>query len=160
MRRLSRNLLFCTSLLLPVWTFALPEDRDQPIQLEADSASFDQRSGVSEYSGHVAVSQGTMHLAADKATIIFDDNGVFQRMEASGNPTRFRYKPDHDKAQIDGVGAKIEYNVSEAKVKVSGGAQFTQGDAVFKGNRIVYDLTTDVVTADGKIIFIIPPNNK
>lgn len=163
MHRLSRSLFFCTCLVLPVLAVALPEDRDQPIQLESDSASFDQRSGISEYNGNVEVSQGTMYLAADNAKVYFDDNGTFQRMEATGNPTRFRYKPNHNEPQIDGTGAKIEYNVIKAEVVVSGGAKFTKGKDQFSGNQIVYDLTTDVVSAkrgEKRVKFIIHPQKK
>ena len=136
---------------------ALPEDREQPIHLQADQASFDQRTGVSVYQGHVEVSQGTMYLAADKATVYFDENGVFQRMEAVGSPTQFRYQPSRKKPRIDGVGDRIEYDAVKAKVWVSGNAKFSQGDDTFSGKEIEYDLTTDVVSAKGGITFKIQP---
>ncbi|MEZ5594195.1 MAG: lipopolysaccharide transport periplasmic protein LptA [Gammaproteobacteria bacterium] len=150
---------------LPLQLSALPEDRQQPIHLQANKASFDQRSGVSIYEGQVEVTQGTMYLAADKATVYFDQNGVFQRMVAVGGPTRFRYQPARNKPNIDGVGDRIEYNAVTAQVVVTGNARFTQGGDKFQGHRIEYDLTSDVVSATGKsdsgrVEFTIQPRNK
>ena len=136
--------------LYPAFSNALPEDREQPINLQADQASFDQRTGVSVYQGRVEVSQGTMYLAADKATVYFDQDGVFQRMEAVGSPTRFRYQPSRKKPRINGVGDKIEYDAVKAKVFVSGNAKFTQGSDSFTGSKIEYDLTSDVVSASSQ----------
>lgn len=148
MQRLN-TFLYCL-ILLPVLAFALPEDRKQPINLQANEASFDQRTGVSIYQGQVEVSQGSMKLAADKATIYFNQDGVFQRMEAVGKPTRFSYQPSRKKPPIDGVGDRIEYNAVTAKVVVSGNAKFTQGGDSFSGSQIEYDLNTDVVSANSK----------
>jgi lipopolysaccharide export system protein LptA len=84
--------LLLLGLLLSAQSYALPEDREKPINLEADSASFDQNTGVSIYQGNVVVTQGTMYLAADKATVYLQ-GGEFQKMEAVGKPTQFRYQP-------------------------------------------------------------------
>jgi lipopolysaccharide export system protein LptA len=82
-------------------------------------------------------------------------------MEAVGKPTQFRYQPTVDKPRIDGIGNTIQYNAITAKVIVTGDAKFTQGGDVFTGQRIEYDLTSDVVRADGgekgRIQFIIQP---
>ena len=139
---------------------ALPEDREQPIQIEADSAELDQNAGVITYTGNVVVVQGTMRLAADTGKIFLEE-GEFQRMEATGSPTTFRYKPDVDKEVIDGEGRRVEYNVETGKVTVTDNARFTQGQDVFTGDFIEYDLATDIIRADskdgGRIRLVIQP---
>ncbi len=140
---------------------ALPEDRDQPIQLEASRGQLDQKSGVSVYEGNVVISQGSMRLTADTATIHVKDGG-FQRMEATGNPATLRYKPAVDKPEIQGTSRRVEYDVASAKVTMSGGARLTQGRDVFTGERVEYDLKNDVVRArgagaNGRIQFTIQP---
>lgn len=136
---------------------ALPEDREQPITLEADSAQYDHVTGKSTYTGNVIVTQGTMRLDADSATVVFE-NGDILRMEATGKPTKFHYQATHDKPPIDGVGHKIVYNVPKATVVVTGKASFTQGGDRFNGERIEYDLNKDLVKANGgRIKFIIQP---
>ncbi len=147
--------------LLAATASGLPEDREQPIRLQANRASFDQRTGVSTYEGNVEVSQGTMYLGAEQAVVIFDADGRFQRMEATGQPARFRYQPSIDKPRIDGTGQRVEYDAAAARVVVSGNAHFVQGGDEFTGERIVYDLDRDQVNASGppggRIEFIIQP---
>ncbi|MDX1604830.1 MAG: lipopolysaccharide transport periplasmic protein LptA [Candidatus Competibacterales bacterium] len=162
MHRLHPSLL-ALALLVPDLVPALPGDREQPIRLQADQASFEQRTGVSIYEGNVEVSQGSMYLSADKATLFFDDVGQFQRMEAVGSPSIFRYRPSANKPRIDGTGRRIEYNAVSATVVVSGDARFVQGGDRFSGERIEYDLERDVVkaagTQDERIEFIIQPRS-
>jgi lipopolysaccharide export system protein LptA len=140
---------------------ALPEDRTQPIQLEANRGQLDQKTGVSVYEGNVVISQGSMRLTADTATIHVRDGG-FQRMEATGNPATLRYQPAVDKPEIRGTSRRVEYDVASARVTMSGGARLTQGRDTFTGDRIEYDLREDVVRArgagaNGRIQFTIQP---
>ncbi len=161
MKRL--NLKLALILLLPALALALPEDRDQPINLEADQAQLDQKTGTSIYEGNVIVTQGSMRLTADTAKIYVTE-GTFQRMEATGKPSSFRYKPSVDKEEINGVGEQVEYDVTTAKIIVTTNARFTQGGDVFTGHRVEYDLSTDVVKANskegGRINFTIQPKPK
>ncbi|MDQ5911129.1 MAG: lipopolysaccharide export system protein LptA [Pseudomonadota bacterium] len=147
--------------LIPLLAAALPEDRNQPIQLEARSGEINQQTGVSVYKGNVVISQGSMRLNADIATIHVKD-GSFQRMEATGNPVNLRYQPTADKPEILGTSQRVEYDVVSAKVVMSGNARLTQGQDVFTGDRVEYDLKSDVVRArgagdNGRIQFTIQP---
>jgi len=102
-----------------------------------------------------------MRLTADTATIHTKDGG-FQRMEATGKPVTLRYRPTADKPEIQGVSPRVEYDVVSAKVIMSGGARLTQGQDVFTGDRVEYDLKDGVVRArgagkQGRIQFTIQP---
>lgn len=150
--------------LAPTLAIALPEDRNQPIQLEASRGQIDQKTGVSIYEGNVVISQGSMRLTADTATIHVKD-GNFQRMEATGKPATLRYRPAMDKPEIQGVSPRVEYDVASAKVVMSGGARLTQGQDVFTGDRVEYDLKDDIVRArgagnQGRIQFTIQPRTQ
>lgn len=127
---------------------ALPDDRRQPINLEADSANFDQRTGVSEYRGNVLLSQGSLRLAADNAKVFIND-GSFRRMEADGSPTQFSYQPEASKPPIEGSGRRVTYNVKTGIVIVSGNAYFIQGGDKFSGETIEYNLIKDTISARG-----------
>lgn len=147
--------------LAPLLAIALPEDRNQPIQLEASRGQIDQKTGVSIYEGNVVITQGSMRLTADTATIHIKDGG-FQRMQATGKPVTLRYRPTADKPEIQGTSPRVEYDVVSAKVIMSGGARLTQGQDVFTGDRVEYDLKDDVVRArgagnQGRIQFTIQP---
>lgn len=150
--------------LTPALLLGLPEDRNQPIQLEADSAQLNQKTGVSVYQGNVIITQGSMRLTADKVTI-HQQNGSFQRMDAEGKPVTMQYKPAPEKEEIHGVSQQVEYNVSTAKMIMTTNARITQGQDVFSGDRIEYDLKEDLVKAKGaaqggRIQFILQPKAK
>lgn len=134
---------------VPTSTLGLPEDREKPIQLEANRAQLDQKTGTSIYEGDVVITQGSMRLTANTVTIYTRD-GTFQRMEAVGNPATLRYKPAVDKPEMNGVSQRVDYDAVAAKVVMTTNARITQGQDVFTGNRIEYDLGTDVVKARGK----------
>ena len=143
---------------------ALPEDRNQPIHLEASRGQLDQKTGVSVYEGNVVITQGSMRLAADTATIYIKDNN-FQRMDATGNPANLRYKSALDKPEIQGTSKRVEYDVASAKVIMSGGVRVVQGQDVFTGDRLEYDLKEDVIRAkgageNGRIQFTIQPKSQ
>jgi lipopolysaccharide export system protein LptA len=144
--------------------FGLPEDRNQPIQLEADRAQLDQKTGVSLYEGNVVITQGSMRLAADRVTVYLQD-GSLQRLEAIGKPVTLRYKPAIDQEEIHGESYRVEYNVNAAQVVMTQDAKITQGQDVFSGNRIEYDLKQDTVKARGtnegeRIQFTLHPRTK
>jgi lipopolysaccharide export system protein LptA len=148
--------------LMPALASALPEDRQQPIRLEADSGQLDQKTGVSIYQGNVVISQGSMRLDANTATIYFKE-GRFERIVAEGKPVQLRYKPSVDKPEIQGVGQRVEYNAITARVVMTINAKITQGQDSFTGDRIEYDLDKDQVKASGdkgkRIQFIIQPQS-
>jgi len=161
MYRSSPNSWFLLVLLsLSTSATALPEDREQPIRLEADHAQLNQQTGVSVYRGNVVISQGSMRLNADTATF-YVNNGRFEKLEATGKPVQLRYRPDKDKPEIQGVSQQVEYNVPQARIIMTQKAKITQGEDTFSGNRIEYNLDKDLVKAggDGRIEFIIQPQS-
>ncbi len=68
--------LAATLVLAAPTAAALPEDRNQPIHLEASRGQLDQKTGVSVYEGNVVITQGS-RPAADKPEI----QGTSQRVE-------------------------------------------------------------------------------
>jgi len=157
------GLAVALALAAPLAT-ALPEDRNQPIHLEASRGQLDQKTGISVYEGNVVITQGSMRLTADTVTIYVKDNN-FQRMEATGAPANLRYRPTADKPEIQGASQRVEYDVAGAKVIMSGSARLTQGQDTFTGERVEYDLKGDVVRArgagdNGRIQFTIQPRTQ
>ena len=163
MNHRSLKLFFSALLMIPALASGLPEDRQQPIQLEADRAQLDQNTGVSTYEGNVLITQGSMRLSGDKV-IIYVKDGEFERMEAFGDPVKFRYKPAADKEEINGSGQQAAYDVKSGTIVVNTNATFTQGGDKFIGDRVEYDLNQDLVKArgggnGGRVRFTIQPKN-
>lgn len=158
---MSALLLACSHAAL-----ALPEDRNQPVQLKANSAELDDRKGVSVYIGQVHIKQGSMEIFSDKATIYSDDQGIKQII-ATGNPVRFKQKPAVDKPWTHGRSLIMEYHADIDRVILKEEAELTQAEDRFKGDRIQLDIESDVVTATSKgkqqgsqVEMFLPPRNK
>ena len=62
-------LLLFLPLLLPMAAWGLSDDRNQPMHIEADRASLNEKTGISTYEGNVHVQQGTLNLRGDRMTV-------------------------------------------------------------------------------------------
>ena len=66
---------------------ALPDDRDQPIRIEADEALRDEKQGFTRYEGNVKMDQGSLHIEADRITAGFKlAMAFFRALDQSGHP--------------------------------------------------------------------------
>ncbi len=133
-------------LLLPLSSKALEGDKDQPIQLTADSAEIDDKKGISVYIGKVFLKQGSLEVEADKLTIYSDEQGVSQ-MIAVGRPVKFRQQPKPKDPLTKGYALKMEYDVAADHATFIEKAKLLQGGDTFKGDRIEFDIGKDVVSA-------------
>jgi len=122
---------------------ALSSDREQPIELEADSAHIDERTGVSVYTGNVKLTQGSTRLLADRLTVERHEDG--HRMIAEGQPATFSQQPDDKPDPVEGRAQTIDYHAGRKRVILTGAAEVWQGGNRFASERIVYDTDTDTV---------------
>lgn len=100
--------LAALALLLPALGQALPEDRNQPIRIESDSARRDARDDLVIYEGSVRIDQGTLHIDADKVTVHFA-NGEADRIVCEGTPAVYRQQQKPDSAPVDARARQIDY---------------------------------------------------
>ena len=70
-------------ILLSSACWSLPTDKDQPINLTANSADMDEGKEISVYKGNVVVLQGSMRLMANEVTV-FHPNRKAQKIIAIG----------------------------------------------------------------------------
>lgn len=135
-----KGFLLCSSLLLASIGFA--QDKTQSIDLVADKGTYDQQAGVAVYEGNVKVTQGVATFWADKLTI-FLKNNTAERIEATGNPVKFKYLGE--KQPINGEGKKVVYHVLPKIVTLTGNAVVTQGKDTIKGKALTYDLAKEII---------------
>ena len=148
--------------------FALDSDRKQPIQIEADQASLDQKNQVTTFSGNVIIKQGTLNFRAQNVRLSQDKNGN-QSVTASGSPVYFSQQLEN-KGKVEGQGNKVEYSSATNVVKLLGNAKVQRGGDVARGQSITYNTKTEVYSvlggksANGKsssrVSIIIQPNSK
>jgi len=136
-------LLIC--LANPAGVLALTGDRDQPMNLEADSVSIDEKSGVSLYEGNVVITQGSLKLWADRLWIHRRD-GKTEKLISEGTPTRFRQLTD-DQQEVRGRALRAEFYVDRDELLLFDEAVLEQGADRFRSDRIVYNRATTQVRA-------------
>ncbi|MEJ2394325.1 MAG: lipopolysaccharide transport periplasmic protein LptA [Candidatus Thiodiazotropha sp.] len=145
----SNNLLRLPILLIclatPAWVLALTGDRDQPMNLEADSVSIDEQTGVSLYEGNVVITQGSLKLWADRLWIHRRD-GKTEKLISEGNPTRFRQLTD-DQQEVRGRALRAEFYIDRDELLLFDKAVLEQGADRFRNDRIVYNRATTQVRA-------------
>lgn len=152
----------CT-LLAAVVASALPEDRDQPIHITADTAIRDEKQGFTVYSGNVHMIQGSMDIEADKITI-FHATAQADKIVAEGKPARMQQKPAVDEPLVRARAQVIEYYKNEDRVHLKVDAHITQDGASVTGDSIDYFISEQLVKADSdgdsagnRVQVVIPP---
>jgi len=131
-------------LLAAAPVMALESDRDQPIELVADSVDIDESKGRSIYKGDVDLSQGSMRLLADIVTV-HQDKRKPTRIIAEGRPVKFRQQSEQ--GPVRGEALRVEYEVNSENLVLKGNAVLVQNKDSMRSDRIVYDRVRSVVKA-------------
>jgi lipopolysaccharide export system protein LptA len=149
-------------------------DRDQPIELEADTVSVNDAKKISVYTGNVILNQGTLQIKADKMVVREDQDG-FQHSTCTGspnNPTTFKQKRTGKNEWMQGSGQRIEYNARMDKVQLYTNAWVKRGEDIVTGDYISYDANAEYAeviggtkanpngTANSRVKATIQPKNK
>lgn len=145
--------LLKAGLLIGSWiiaapSLALPDDREQAFQLQADSQTFDQKNGRVTYSGAARLQQGSMVIEADTITVDFATDNSVSKVTAQGDPAKFQQRPSPDKGIVFAEGQTITYDSGNNTVSLEQEAKLEQDGAVMRGFSIHYDLNRELVRAE------------
>lgn len=148
--RINRPVLLTTLLLsLSASVQALPEDRNQPINVSADRASMNERTGITVYTGDVEIIQGSMEIRGERVELHRAADGSIDRIISTGKPARFQQQPSVDQPLTKAYGERMEYRVKQQEVTITENARVDQSKDTFTGERIVYNMARAVVNAFG-----------
>lgn len=150
--------------LLPTGTaLALPDDKDQPMRITADTATRDEKQGVTVYSGNVHMVQGSLEIEADKLTI-YHETEQADKIVAEGQPAKMQQKPDVDEPLVRARAGIIEYYKFEERLHLQVDAHIDQDGTTVTGNTIDYLIEEQLVKADSdqaqqgnRVEVVIPP---
>ena len=135
--------------LLPASVLALDADREQPISIEADQASLNDKTGLSVYTGNVRLQQGTLIFTGNRMTVQLTDKKL-DTIILTGTPATYVQRPEgkpHDQHAEAGV---IEYYAIDERVILLDNARIWEtGTEEFRSDRIVFNLKSDTVEAGG-----------
>jgi lipopolysaccharide export system protein LptA len=135
--------LLLLALLAAPGARALTTDREQPIEIEADSADADDAKKITIYKGDVVITQGTLRITGEHVTIRYDANGDFSELISLGTPARFRQlpdgKPDAEQNYQRARASRMEYYKDKDTIVLLGNAIYGQGGDQVAADRIDYD---------------------
>ena len=166
---LKQAVLMGSLALCSAGAFALPSDRSQPISLVADRATFNEKTGITTYSGNVIIEQGSMKLQANSIVANMNSRKEISVITASGGPARFQQKTDPAKGPAKGQAQKIIYNAETGIITLTGSALLEQDGASIQGNTLKYSMNKGDIVAEGtpnktgsssgRVQIVIPPSS-
>jgi len=133
---------------MPVLSWGLSQDVEEPVNIEADTVAFDNEKGVADYQGNVIIIQGSLEIRADKVKIEAPEHEVTS-MVAFGSPVNLTQKMDDDQI-VKGQGNKVTYNVKGKRIVLLDNAKLEQGKDIIINNYIEYLPDTGELYAGGK----------
>ena len=136
-------------LTLPTLAMALPEDAQQPIQISADNALFDEKTGEALYRGNVQIVQGTLRVNGDRLTLRVDAGGNLQTARTIGKQAHYEQKTDPAKGLVKADANEILFDNNTGVITLIGNAILRQDSATFSGPRIVYSTLRKQIEASG-----------
>lgn len=139
---------------------ALTLDRNAPIQIEADSAVIDEPSGSAVYRGRVLLQQGAMKLQSSELTVFIKDGKAFKAV-AAGRPVLLNQAATATEEAIQAEARRITFLIEEDRMMLDDRASLRQGERLFQGAQIDYDVTKRRVNASGggqtRVLLVLPP---
>jgi len=133
------GLWLCAGLLsLSLPLMALESDRQQPLEVNANSTDGTLGDGVTTLRGNVDIRQGTLHITADEAEV--------NKVDGRVNSVTFRGKPAFLEQEIEEQGLvqaranTIDYQVASGLVTLTGNADVKHPQYQISGESLTYDL--------------------
>ncbi len=134
---------------LPLLAWGLDSDRDQPILIEADKASLNDKTGFSVYEGKVRLQQGTLIFTGNKMTVQLT-NRELDTLILTGSPATYAQRPQGKDKDQHAEANIIEYYAIDERVVLQDKARIWEtGADEFRSERIVFNLKDDTVDAGG-----------
>lgn len=146
---MSNRLFLCLISILHLYPgigLALESDADQPITIDSNSATYDEKKSLSTYYGNVISVQGSMRVNSAKLVAYLRDGDV-DKLVWTGKPARFVQKPEGNKEEIKGKALTLEYYPDKALFVLIKDAVVTQGTSTYASDLINYDTRNSMVKA-------------
>jgi lipopolysaccharide export system protein LptA len=166
MKRVLLNLFpLLLSAALPLGLQALPDDRDQPIEILSETAELRDQEGYAVYSGSVRMTQGSLEVDADKIELFFKESDLERAVIYGGKDKQayFQQTPNPGEKPVRGLSDRIVYQSSDSQIRLLGTSEreaiFCQKGSEQKGQRILYDTNTDVMKAKARTRTVFRPDS-
>lgn len=158
--------LLLSPLLLSANAWALPEDKQQPIKISADTAELNDQAGTATYTGTVQLIQGSLQIDADQLVLHTDSNGEVDKLIATGQPAHFQQQHKAGEELTHGYGLTIEFDVLSDILTLTEQAKLLRASDTFAGKQITINTLSNVVQAqsdkqqpDSRVQMVIQPRS-
>lgn len=146
--RCVKSLLALTLALCPLsHVVALPSDSSQPIRIQANAATLDDKRNTAVYTGNVVITQGSLRLTGSRVTLTTNANGELNTMVTQGGPATYQQTPEANKPPVKARAETIEYHADRETIVLIKNAFLEQSGNTFQGEHVSYDIQRQVVDA-------------
>lgn len=125
---------------------ALENDSEQPIYIDSDRATFNEKQETSTYTGNVHATQGSIKIDGEQLVVYMKDGNIV-KLVSTGTPSRFRQLPSVGKEEIFGEGLVNEFYPKKNLLIFMKQASVWQGDAKQSSDYIEYDTKLSLLKA-------------
>lgn len=151
MKQLTNVSALLISALISQSAYALPDDTNKPLEIQADEASFDQNTGEAIYKGNVFIKQGSIEIQAQYLKVSIDQSSrKFSRLEATGTPAKFSQQIDWNGNIVISRGAEIHYSTNESKLEIMGDGYLSRMQNSISADYILYRIDDGTFNAEKK----------
>ena len=148
--KLHKRILFMTAsllLVMPGLLLALETDRQQPLEVNADSTDGSLGDGIATLKGNVEIRQGTMLIRSDIAEVEKVDGRV-RKFELNGSPVHLQQEIEEE-GLVTAEARKVEYIVATGIVTLTGEADVIHPQYHISGEILEYDMNTQHFQGSG-----------
>lgn len=163
----TRNASFLLAIILflfPLLAYSLDSDKQAILYITSDAWSYNFKTGIDIYEGHVKVDQGTTHILADKLITKKNEQHKIREATAYGieNLAHFWTLPQPDDEELHAKAKIIRFYPIESNLTLEQAVNVVQGKNHFQGELIHYnskDQTINVpASANGRARLVFNPN--
>jgi lipopolysaccharide export system protein LptA len=143
------TVLFLSGLLSTAPLYALESDSQQPITIDSNTATYDDATATSTYTGNVISVQGSLRVNSDKLVVYFV-NGEADKLVFTGNRAKFKQTPNEGEEDITGEALTGDYYPKKNLLVLTKEATVWRGNGTYSSELIEYDIKTSTVKAGEK----------
>jgi lipopolysaccharide export system protein LptA len=127
--------------------WALQSDRQQPLEVKADSTDGTLGDGITTLKGNVEIRQGSLLIRADEAEVDKAD-GKVKQITLRGD-TAFLEQEIEEQGPVKAWARLIEYQVGSGVVTFTGAAEVQHPQYEISGDHLTYDLNVQHFQGNG-----------
>ena len=131
--------------IVPLYSGALKSDEKLPLQIDANSATFDQKHLVTVFTGNVVITRGSLKVHSNSG-VATEDKAKDRTLKLIGTPVTFVQTAD-DGEKIEGQANQFDYNTKTSLAVLTGRARVKKGKNIIIGDTLTYNSATHIYSA-------------